>query len=162
MSSACPALAGQVVAIDGKTVRGSHHSGERAIHLVSAYGCGLGAVLGQLRTAEKSNEITAIPELLNALQLKGAIVTIDAMGCQQRIAQKIVDGEGDYVLAVKGNQGELQSRVHEAFAAVERWPDLYRGECGELVDEIDKDHGRIETRRCRSSPSACRAISTES
>ncbi|WP_243751420.1 ISAs1 family transposase [Paraburkholderia sp. BL10I2N1] len=92
MSRLCPTLTGQVVAIDGKTVRGSHQRGERAIHLVSAYGCGLGVVLGQVRTAEKSNEITAIPGLLDpprelpsgrALMLKGAIVTIDAMGCQQ-------------------------------------------------------------------------------
>ncbi|CAN7153577.1 ISAs1 family transposase [Caballeronia sp. LjRoot34] len=145
MSHLCPALVDQVVAIDGKTVRGSHRAGERAIHLVSAYGCGLGVVLGQVRTADKSNEITAIPELLDALLLKGAIVTIDAMGCQQRIAQKIVDGEADYVLAVKGNQGKLKDRVHEAFAALERWPGAY--ECDEHV-EIGKDHGRIETRRC--------------
>ena len=81
MSHLCPALARQVVAIDGKTVRGSHQRSERAIHLVSAYGSGLGAVLGQVRTADKSNEITAIPELLDALLLKGAIVTIDPMGC---------------------------------------------------------------------------------
>lgn len=98
MSGLCPALAGQVVAIDGKTVRGSHQRGERAIHLVSAYGSGLGAVLGQVRTADKSNEITAIPELLDALLLKGAIITIDAMGCQQAIARQIVKAGADYVL----------------------------------------------------------------
>jgi Transposase DDE domain len=79
MNHLCPALADRVVAIDGKTVRGSHRTGERAIHLVSAYGCGRGVVLGQLRTADKSNEITAIPELLDALLLKRALVTIDAM-----------------------------------------------------------------------------------
>jgi hypothetical protein len=83
MRHLCPALADQVVAIDGKTVRGSRRCERRAIHLVSAYGSGLGMVLGQVRTAEKSNEITAIPELLDALLLKGAIVTIDAMGCQR-------------------------------------------------------------------------------
>ncbi|MDR6504188.1 putative transposase YbfD/YdcC [Burkholderia ambifaria] len=83
MSPLLPALSGQVVAIDGKTVRGSHRNGERAIHLVSAFGSGLGAILGQVRAADKSNEITAMPELLDALLLKGAIVTIDAMGCQQ-------------------------------------------------------------------------------
>ncbi|WP_321899964.1 ISAs1 family transposase [Paraburkholderia heleia] len=102
MSRLFPSLADQVVAIDGKTVRGSHRNGQDAIHLVSAYGSGLGMVLGQVRTAEKSNEITAIPELLDALLLKGAIVTIDAMGCQQDIARKIVDGGADYVLSVKG------------------------------------------------------------
>jgi hypothetical protein len=90
MSGLCPALAGQVVAVDGKTVRGSRQRGERAIHLVSAYGSGLGMALGQVRTAENSNEITAIPELLDALRLKGAIVTIDAMGCQRDIPEGIV------------------------------------------------------------------------
>jgi len=80
MRHLCPALTDQVVAIGGKTVRGSHQAGQRAIHLVSAYGIGLGVVLGQVRTAEKSNETTAIPELLDALLLKGAIVTIDAWG----------------------------------------------------------------------------------
>ncbi|WP_243712127.1 ISAs1 family transposase, partial [Burkholderia pyrrocinia] len=90
MSGAFPTLSGEVIAIDGKTVRGSHRNGERAIHLVSAFGSGLGVVLGQVRTADKSNEITAIPELLDALLLKGAIVTIDAMGCQQAIARQLV------------------------------------------------------------------------
>lgn len=97
----CPALHAQVVAIDGKTVRGSHHDGARAIHLVSAYGFGLGVVLGQQRTPGHSNEITAIPGLLVHLLLKGAIVTIDAMGCQTQIARKIVDARADYVLALK-------------------------------------------------------------
>jgi hypothetical protein len=90
MGHLCPALTGQVVAIDGKTVRGSHGRGQRAIHLVSAYGSGLDVVLGQVRTADKSNEIT------------GAIVTIDAMGCQSAIAARIVKAGADYVLAVKG------------------------------------------------------------
>jgi len=99
-----PTLVDQVVAIDGKTVCGSHDRGQRAIHLVSAYGAGLGMVLGRVRTAEKRNEITAIHELLDALLLKGAIVTIDAMGCQQVIARKIVTAGADYVLAVKANQ----------------------------------------------------------
>lgn len=99
----CPALHDQVVAIDGKTLRRSHHDSAQAIHLVSAYGCGLGVMLGQQRTSDHSNEITAIPVLLDALLLKGAIVTIDAMGCQTAIAQKIVDAQADYVLAVKEN-----------------------------------------------------------
>ncbi|MCP3712852.1 ISAs1 family transposase [Paraburkholderia sp. CNPSo 3274] len=86
VSGICPAVAGQVVAIDGKTVRRSHGMGRNAIHLVSAYCGALGATLGQVRTADKSNEITAIPALLDALLLKGAIVTIDAMGCQREIA----------------------------------------------------------------------------
>lgn len=95
-------------------------------------------VPGQVRTADKSNDITAIPELLDALLLKRAIVTIDAMGRQQSIAQKIVDGKADYVLAVKGNHGKLEDRVHEAFAVRERWPGVYR--CDEHL-EIGKDHG---------------------
>lgn len=101
MSSLCPALAGQVVSIDGKTVRGSRQRGERAIHLVAAYGSGLGMALGQVRTAEKSNEIMVIQELLDVLQLKGAIVTIDAMGCQREIAERVVQAGADYVLACK-------------------------------------------------------------
>ncbi|MFD1558849.1 ISAs1 family transposase [Paraburkholderia silviterrae] len=143
----CPALHDQVVAIDGKTVRGSHHDGARAIHLVSAYGCGLGVVLGQQRTAGHSNEITAIPALLDALLLKGAIVTIDAMGCQTQIAQRIVDAQADYVLAVKDNQRALGALVRGVFAALERWPQLHAGTFDEYR-ECDKDHGRIETRRC--------------
>jgi hypothetical protein len=143
----CPALADEVVAIDGKTVRGSHRGDQCALHLVSAYGSGLGVVLGQQRTADKSNEITAISELLDALWLKGAIVTIDAMGCQRRIAEQIVQAQADYVLAVKGNQPALAKLVRGIFDALERWPDFYAGTFDEHR-EIEKDHGRIETRRC--------------
>jgi predicted transposase YbfD/YdcC len=149
MNGLCPALEGQVIAIDGKTLRGSNRRGERAIHLVSAYGSGLGMVLGQVRTADKSNEITAIPELLDALLLKGAIVTIDAMGCQQAIARQIVHAGADYVLAVKHNQPTLHLRVRQVLetafddsAALNE-----RSRHSEYID-IDKGHGRIETRRC--------------
>jgi predicted transposase YbfD/YdcC len=103
-----------VVAIDGKTVRGSHRRGQRAIHLVSAYGSGLGVVLGQVRTAEKSNEVTAIPELVDALILKGAIVTIDVMGCQTAIARGIMAAGADYVLAVKENQPTLLAHLRRS------------------------------------------------
>ncbi|MFL9868517.1 ISAs1 family transposase [Paraburkholderia fungorum] len=116
VSGICPAVVGQMVAIDGKTVWHSHSMGRSAIHLVSAYRGALGAILGQVRTAEKSNEISAIPALLDALLLKGAIVTIDAMGCQREIAAKIVAGGADYVLAVKGNQPAL----HEAIVQLSR------------------------------------------
>ena len=143
----CPVLHDQVVAIDGKTVRGSHHDGARAIQLVSAYGCGLGVVLGQQRTADHSNEITAIPALLDALLLKGAIVTIDAMGCQTQITRKIVQAQAHYVLAVKNNQSALAGLVRGVFAALERWPQLHAGTFDEYR-ECGKDHGRIETRRC--------------
>jgi predicted transposase YbfD/YdcC len=151
MTGMCPALTGQVVAIDGKTVRGSHQRGERAIHLVSAYGSGLGAVLGQVRTADKSNEITAIPELLDALLLKGAIVTIDAMGCQSAIASRIVKAGADYVLAVKGNQPSLLAHIRTTLEAIERVPLADRGIFITEHREVEKDHGRIETRRCIAS-----------
>jgi predicted transposase YbfD/YdcC len=129
-------------------VRGSRQADQRAIHLVSAYGAGLGLVLGQVRTADKSNEITAIPELIDALLLKGAIVTIDAMGCQRAIARKIVDAGAHYVLAIKANHKFPLARVRLAHEALER---LSPGKRSELVSEhreIGKDHGRIETRHC--------------
>lgn len=111
-----PSLAKQRhVAIDGKTLCGSHdrRKGLGALHLVSAWAVDCGVSLGQLATAEKSNEITAIPELLEQVQLKNSIVTIDAAGCQKEIAAKIVDGRGDYCLALKGNQGNLHAAVSE-------------------------------------------------
>jgi predicted transposase YbfD/YdcC len=136
-----------VVAIDGKTVRRSHRDGNRPIHLVSAYSTHLNLVLGQTRTQDHSNEITAIPELLDALLLKGAIVTIDAMGCQRNIAQKIIDGGADYVLAVKGNQEGLFTKIREVFAIQERHDAVFEDAFAQYCD-VDKDHGRIETRRC--------------
>lgn len=103
------------LAIDGKTLRGSHdhRKGLGALHLVSAWAVDCGVSLGQLATAEKSNEITAIPELLEQVQLKNSIITIDAAGCQKEIAAKIVGGKGDYCLALKGNQGNLHAAVGE-------------------------------------------------
>lgn len=142
----CQGLQGKVVAIDGKTVRRSHRLGQGAIHLVSAYCGALRVSLGQVKTEAKSNEITAIPELLEALLLKGAVVTIDAMGCQHAIAQKIVQGGADYVLAVKDNQPGLCEALRELFAAHDA-RGLKTVRFGEHT-EIGKDHGRIETRRC--------------
>ncbi len=101
MRSVCGAFEGLQVALDGKTVRRSASAGSKAIHVVSAFAHGLGLALGQVKTAEKSNEITAIPELLDALLLKGCIVTIDAAGCQKAIAAKIVAQESDYALALR-------------------------------------------------------------
>ena len=100
---------GQVIALDGKTLRRSHdrNSGKAVIHMVSAWASENSLVLGQTRVDAKSNEITAIPELLNLLDLSGCIVTIDAMGCQKKIARQIVNREADYILAVKENQGRL-------------------------------------------------------
>ena len=106
-----------VIAIDGKTLRRSHdrRNGKKAIHMVSAWSSANGMVLGQVKTDEKSNEITAIPELLKVLAVKGCIVTIDAMGCQKKIATQIIEGEGDYVLALKGNQSSLSEQVEAVF-----------------------------------------------
>jgi predicted transposase YbfD/YdcC len=145
----CQGLEGKVVAIDGKTVRRSHRLGQGAIHLVSAYCGALRVSLGQVKTEAKSNEITAIPQLLEALLLKGAVVTIDAMGCQQAIAKKIVQGGADYVLAVKDNQPDLCEGLRELFAAHDA-RGLKTVHFGEHT-EIGKDHGRIETRRCVAS-----------
>lgn len=109
---------GQVIAIDGKTLRGSFDkaSSKSAIHMISAWASANSISLGQVVTAEKSNEITAIPKLLEMLHLKGATVTIDAMGCQTDIARRIIDAGGHYVLNVKGNQGRLRDGIEEFFA----------------------------------------------
>jgi predicted transposase YbfD/YdcC len=146
MSSVCGAFEGLEVAIDGKTVRRSKSSGQKAIHMVSAFAHGLGVTLGQVKTAEKSNEITAIPELLDALLLKGCIVTIDAMGCQKTIAAKIVQQESDYALMVKNNQPGLAAAIDGFFVEAERngWQDIKHTR----AEWIEKDHGRMETRRC--------------
>jgi predicted transposase YbfD/YdcC len=108
-------------------------------------------MLGQVRTADKSNEITAIPELLDALLLKGAIVTIDAMGCQTTIAARIVKADADYVLAVKGNQPSLLAHIRTTFDAIERVGPQDREVFITEYRELEKDHGRIETRRCVAS-----------
>jgi len=107
----------QVVAIDGKTLRRSYDrsSNKAAIHIVSAWATENRLVLGQVKTEEKSNEITAIPELLRVLELKGCIVTIDAMGCQREIVKQIVDQGADYVISLKGNQGTLHKEVELLF-----------------------------------------------
>lgn len=138
---------GEVVALDGKTLRRSHDStlGKAAIHMVSAWASGNRLVLGQLKVDGKSNEITAIPELLRLLALKGCIVTIDAMGCQTKIAQTIIDQGGDYVLALKGNQGTLHRDVQDlvAYARETNFVDVAH----DLYEMVEKGHGRIETRR---------------
>ncbi len=103
----------EVIAIDGKTARRSHDraNGKSPIHMVSAWAVRNRLILGQVKTEDKSNEITAIPELLKTLDLKGCVVTIDAMGCQKEIAKQIVDQGGDYVFSLKGNQGNLHKEV---------------------------------------------------
>ncbi len=146
MRSVCQAFQGLQVALDGKTIRRSKWSGQKAIHMVSAFAHGLGLTLGQVKTAEKSNEITAIPALLDALLLKGCLVTIDAMGCQKAIAAKIVEQESDYALMVKNNQPGLAEAIEGFFDAAERTG--YQGVPHTRAEWIEKDHGRIETRRC--------------
>ena len=139
---------GQVIALDGKTLRCSHdrNSGKEAIHMVSAWASENSLVLGQTKVDEKSNEITAIPELLKLLDLSGCIVTIDAMGCQKKIARQIVSQEADYVLAVKENQGRLLEDVEDLFSCGQRagFEDMKH----DFRQTLDKGHGRIETRRC--------------
>lgn len=136
-----------VVAIDGKTVRRSHDRGKakKAIHLVSAWATDNGVALGQVKTDDKSNEITAIPELLKMLQLKGCLVTIDAMGCQRDIARNIIEAGADYLLAVKGNQENLCEDVELEFKEAQE-EHFAHMDC--LYHEtLDKGHGRIEKRQ---------------
>jgi predicted transposase YbfD/YdcC len=135
-----------VVAIDGKTSRrtGLKSRGQSGIHVVSAFAAGRRLVLGQTKVAEKSNEIVALPKLLDLLSIEGAIVTIDAMGCQREIARKIVDKKADYVLALKGNQSGLRDDV-ELFVAEQR-ANGFRDTTISRHKTVDGDHGRIETR----------------
>ena len=131
-----------LVAIDGKTSRRSHdrRSGKKALHLVSAWACRERLVLGQEAVYEKSNEITAIPELLERLAIKGSLVTIDAIACNPTIADKILDAGANYLLAVKDNQPTLRSEIESYFETAPA------AEIDTFTD-IDKDHGRVETRR---------------
>lgn len=140
-------LAGSVpglVSIDGKTLRGSRDGAKGPLHLVSAWAGEQRLSLAQVATTEKSNEITAIPELLDLLVLKGAIVTLDAMGCQKAIAKAIRGKEADYVLALKGNHGDLHDDVRTFFESDE-------GMALPVLETADADHGRLETRRYRMS-----------
>jgi predicted transposase YbfD/YdcC len=140
-------LAQEIVALDGKTVRRSHDRvrGQSAIHMVSAWAAENGLVLGQIKTAEKSNEITAIPALLRALELRGCIVTIDAMGTQKAIAKEIVEADAQYVLALKGNHETVHEEVRDFFADARARQ--FQGLAHDFLETIEKDHGRIETRR---------------
>lgn len=132
---------GRVVGIDGKRLCNSGVDGKKGfIHMVSAWCNTSNMVLGQVKTDEKSNEITAIPALLDLLVLEGAIISIDAMGCQQQIAEKIIDQKADYVLAVKENQPHLLDDIKEAF---EQTTDA------QSYSSLEKSHGRIEKRTCK-------------
>ena len=132
-----------VVAIDGKTSRRSKGA-KGAIHMVSAFAARQRLVLGQVKVADKANEIVAIPKLLDMLAIEGAVVTIDAMGCQRAIAQKIMDKKADYILALKGNQGTLREDV-ELFATEQKTKD-FKDTTVSRHESVNGDHGRIETR----------------
>lgn len=138
---------GDIVAVDGKTLRRSHdrNAGKKPIHMVSAWASENHMVLGQMKTDSKSNEISAIPQLLKLLDLQGCIVTIDAMGCQKDIAEQIVNQGADYVLALKGNQGRLHEDLKLFFqeALESGFRDTEHG----YEESVDGDHGRIEIRR---------------
>ena len=142
------ATAGEVVALDGKTVRHSFDTatGKSALHLVSAWASENGLALGQVKVDDKSNEITAIPKLLEMIDVKGRIITTDAMGCQKDIVKRIIEKKGDYVLCLKGNQESLHEEVKYFFdeaqaAGLEDVDHSY-------FESVEKDHGRIEIRRC--------------
>lgn len=139
---------GEQVAIDGKTLRRSHDrsQGRGPVHLVSAWAETERLVLGQLASAANSNEITAIPQLLNLLDLTDCTVTIDAIGCQTAIAQQIVDGGGDYVLALKANRERTHREVVQLFTEAEEAE--FAGVRHDRYQTLEKDHGRIERRRC--------------
>jgi predicted transposase YbfD/YdcC len=141
------ASGGRLIAIDGKTIRRSLDTanGKAAIHMVNAWCAANHMVLGQLATDAKSNEITAIPELLDLLDISGAIITIDAAGCQKKIAEKIVDQGGHYILQLKGNQGSLHQETVTLFDQC--LTDDCRGIAYSTARTIDKGHGRIEERR---------------
>lgn len=131
---------GEVVSIDGKTMRGSRNQGcKTATHIVSAWADKNELILGQIKVEEKSNEITAIPKLLDALLLEGCVITIDAMGCQKNIARKIVSKKADYILSVKENQKDLYEDIKDSFKILKT---------NDYSEELDYGHGRIETRKC--------------
>jgi len=141
MKDVCHLTDGEVVSIDGKAIRGSKRGNSKTmVHMVSAWAQHNHMVLGQIKVNEKSNEITAIPKLLEILAIKGCIVTIDAMGCQTEIAETIIDNGADYLLAVKGNQGSLEQGAEDTLRFCTP-VDIY--------EDTDIGHGRVETRICK-------------
>lgn len=140
-------IKGDIISIDGKTLRRSFDKakGKSAIHMVSAWSKKNNLILGQLKVNEKSNEITAIPELLSLLKIDGYTVTIDAMGCQKQIVSKIREKGADYVIALKGNQGELKEQV--SYFLQEEKKDKFKDTPHDFFKSIDGDHGRVETRK---------------
>jgi predicted transposase YbfD/YdcC len=148
----CPALGNDVVAIDGKALRHALNEGDAIPYIVSAWAAQNRLALGQVKVDDKSNEITAIPELLKVLFLKGCIVTIDAMGCQKEIAAQIIGKQADYVLALKGNHATAFEEIELFFAdavppGAEQAADSVAPGTMAFRKTEDKDHGRLETRR---------------
>ena len=146
----------EIVAVDGKALRRALNGGQSPKYVVSAWAQSNGLVLGQLKVEDKSNEITAVPELLRALELAGCIVTLDAMGCQKKIAKEIIEADADYVLALKGNQETVHAEVKAFLQATVVEQQSSRPAGGppskaaarlQRLETVEKDHGRIETRR---------------
>lgn len=148
LQSVFPVIGSDIIAVDGKTARRSHDriNGQKPIHMVSAWAVNQGLVLGQVKTDEKSNEITAIPELLRTIDLKSCVVTIDAMGAQTKITKQIIEQKGDYVISLKGNQGNLNDEVRQLFEDAEK--NGYDHLVHDTHTTVDGGHGRVETRRC--------------
>jgi len=149
-------LKARVIAIDGKTARRSHDRrlGKRAVHMVSAWANEHHIVLGQVKTEDHSNEITAIPMLLKSLDIEGSVVTIDAMGCQKKVAEQILAQGGNYILALKENQPELREKVGELFAPVLLTGELNHHTPSDRDVQEGKGHGRLERRECWTIPAS--------
>ena len=148
----CPNLSGEVVAIDGKALRRALNDGDSIPYIVSAWATESGLVLGQVKVDEKSNEITAVPELLDALVLKGCIVTLDAMGCQKEIAAHIIEKQAHYVLALKGNHPTVHEEIKEFFAdavlpCADQCADTATKDKMDFFTTLETNRGRGETRR---------------
>ena len=148
ISSTVSLSQGTLVNIDGKSLRGSKEplKGKKALNVVSAWVSQQSVVLGQIKCEEKSNEITAIPELIKILNLKDCVVTIDAMGCQKDIIKEIAEKEADYVIALKGNQGTLHQEVKQYLDWAQH--QNFQGISHDTCTTLEKDHGRIEERKC--------------
>ena len=148
MNGVSSTTGGEIIALDGKQLRRSHdkEGGKAAIHMVSAWATTNRLVLGQVKVDEKSNEITAIPELLRRLDINGCLITVDAMGCQVDIAELIIEQGGNYLFSLKGNQSNLHEDVELLFDDLEESD--YTAYTYSYDKTVDKDHGRIEVRQC--------------
>ena len=142
---------GRLVSVDGKTIRGSGNSKHKAYHVVSAWVGEQGITLGELQVGEKTNEITQVPELLDMLDIKGDIVTADAMSCQREIAAKIKEKEADYILALKGNQPTMEEEVKEYFDDLTQ-NEEEKNKTVSWTSPVEKEHGRIEKRTVTVAP----------